>query len=178
MTTRVCVGAIVGVHGVRGAVKVKSFTELAADLASYGPVESEDRQHRFQLKITGESKGLLIVTLDNVKDRNAAEALRGTKLYVSRHSLPETAEDEFLYADLVGLRVRGLDGADLGVVRGIADFGAGDVLDIARPQGSSFMIPFTKAVVPVVDVAGGHLVVDLPDYAPDEDEDEQGTQSE
>jgi len=178
MATRVCVGTIVGVHGVRGAVKIKSFTAVPADLASYGPVESEDGRLRFSVRITAETKGVLVAALDGIKDRNGAEALRGTKLYVPRTALPETDEDEFLYVDLVGLRAESADGTPLGVVRGVADFGAGDVLDIVPSQGESFMLPFTRAVVPVVDVAGGRLVVNLPDDAPDEDEDRQGSQME
>jgi len=178
MTTRVCVGAIVGVHGVRGAVKVKSFTAEPADCAAYGPVESEDGRHRFSMRVTGESKGTLIITLDGIRDRNGAEALRGTKLFVPRAALPETEEEEFLYADLVGLRVEGLDGTPLGVVRGVADFGAGDLLEILPPQGVSLWLPFTKAVVPVVDVAAGRLVVDPPIETVAKDEDGQGNQSE
>lgn len=168
METRVCVGAVVGAHGVRGAVRIKSFTEVPADLAGYGPVESEAGK-RFGLKVVGEVKGLVIARLDGIADRNAAEALKGARLYVPRDRLPETEEDEFLYSDLVGLKAEGPDGAPLGTVRGVADFGAGEVLDIAGPDGA-FMVPFTKADVPVVDVAGGRVVVLPPHYAPDEEE--------
>lgn len=168
MTTRVCVGAIVGAHGVRGQVRVKSFTAEPADVAAYGPVESEDGTRRFGLKVMGEAKGLVIARLEGVADRDAAEALRGTRLYVARARLPKTEEDEFLYSDLVGLKAEAADGSVLGTVRGVADFGAGEVLDIGQAGGGSFMVPFTKAAVPVVDVAGGRLVVIPPDYAPDE----------
>jgi len=163
MTTRVCVGAIVGAHGVRGQVRVKSFTADPADVAAYGPVESEDGTRRFKLKVTGEAKGLIIAKLEGVDDRDAAEALRGMQLFVPRGRLPETEEDEFLYSDLVGLRAEAEDGSVLGTVRGVADFGAGEVLDIG-----TFMVPFTKAAVPVVDIAGGRIVVVPPQYAPDE----------
>lgn len=170
MDTRVCVGAIVGAHGVRGQVRVKSFTDDPLDVAGYGPVESEDRGRRFKLKVMGEAKGLVIAKLDGVDDRDAAEALRGTKLFVSREHLPETDEDEFLYSDLVGLRAETADGSVVGAVRGVADFGAGEVLDVG-----AFMVPFTKADVPVVDIAGGRVVVVPPQYAPDDkDEDGQG----
>lgn len=176
MTSRVCVGAIVGAHGVRGQVRVKSFTADAADVAAYGPVESEDGTRRFKLKVMGEAKGLVIARLDGVDDRDAAEAMRGTRLFVPRARLPDTEEDEFLYTELVGLRVEAEDGSVIGTVKGVADFGAGELLDIGGADGGSFMVPFTKAAVPVVDVKGGRLVVIPPDYAPDEKGDEGGEQ--
>lgn len=168
MDTRVCVGAVVGAHGVRGQVRIKSFTADPVDVAAYGPVESEDGARRFKLKVMGEAKGLIIARLEGVNDRDAAEALRGTQFFVPRERLPETEEDEFLYSDLVGLRAEAVDGSVLGTVRGVADFGAGEVLDIG-----GFMVPFTKAAVPVVDIAGGRVVVVPPQYAPD-DKDEEG----
>ncbi|MGE5546862.1 MAG: ribosome maturation factor RimM [Solirubrobacterales bacterium] len=175
MADLVCVGAVVGAHGVRGAVRVKSFTDVPEDVAGYGPVSDETGSRRFKLKVIGEAKGLVIAKLDGVNDRDAAEALRGTKFFVPRERLPATdeAEDEFLYSDLVGLRAEAADGSVIGTVRGVADFGAGEVLDVARSEGGSFMVPFTREAVPVVDVAGGRLVVVPPVYAPDE-KDEAG----
>lgn len=115
----VCVGAIVGVHGVRGAVRIKSFTAIPEDVCAYGVVQSEDGTKRFDVRLIGEAKGLLIAKLSNVVDRNQAEALKGTQLFVSRDALPELEEDEFLYSDLVGLDV--FDGSDqrLGKIREI-----------------------------------------------------------
>ncbi len=159
MTPRVCVGVIVGVHGVKGAVKVKSFTEVAADIGRYSPVEDETGGRKLRLKVTGEAKGLVIATLEGVGDRNAAEALKGTKLWVARERLPRTEEDEFLYTDLIGLAAEGLDGRKLGTVVAVHDFGAGDMLDIALLPKGSLMVPFTKAAVPEVDVPGGRVVV-------------------
>jgi 16S rRNA processing protein RimM len=138
-------------------------------VAAYGPVESEDGKRRFGIKVTGESKGLVIAWIDGVTDRNAAEALKGTQLFVSRGCLPETEEDEFLYSDLEGLTAEAVDGTVVGRVRGVANFGAGEVLDIVLGQGGSIMVPFTKAAVPVVDVANRRLVVDPPPFAEDED---------
>lgn len=165
MKAQVCVGAIVGAQGVRGAIRVKSFTADPVDVASYGPVSDEAGSRRFKLKVIGEAKGLVVVKLDGIDDRNAAEALRGTQLFVDRDRLPKTEEDEFLYTDLVGLRAEGVDGSAMGTIRGISDFGAGEVLDIVNSEGGSFMIPFTLAAVPVVDVAGGRVVIDPPVYA-------------
>lgn len=173
MPDLVCVGVVVGAHGVRGALKVKSFTEDPADVASYGPVEAEDGR-RFKARVVGEAKGLVVVTLDGVADRDAAEALKGLRLHVPRSRLPVTEEDEFLVSDLVGLRAEAPDGSDLGTVKGVADFGAGDVVEVAMPGGGSLMVPFTLASVPVVEVAAGRLVVVPPVYAADKEGDEGG----
>ena len=169
MGPRVCVGVIVGVHGVRGAVRIKSFTEEPADIGFYSPVEDETGTRKIRLKVTGEVKGLVVATLEGVADRNAAEALKGTQLWVSRERLPRTGEDEFLYADLIGLVVEGPDGQRLGTVKAVNDFGAGDVLDIALEPRGGLMVPFTKAAVPVVDVQGGRVVVIPPIYTDGED---------
>ena len=166
MDPRVCVGVIVGAHGVRGAVRVKSFTEHAADVGRYGPVEAENTGTRWTLTVLGEAKGLVNVRLEGIADRDAAEALKGTRLLVPRDRLPQTGEDEFLHADLVGMRVEAPDGASLGTVAAIYDFGAGEVLELS----GGLMVPFTKAAVPVVDVAGRRMVVEPPAFAPEEDE--------
>ncbi len=171
MADRVCVGVVVGVHGVRGAVRVKSFTEVAADIGYYSPVEDETGTRKFRLKVTGEVKGSAIVTLEGVTSRDAAEALKGTKFWVARERLPRLEEDEFLYSDLIGMAVVGLDGQTLGTVTSVHDFGAGDVLDIALTPRGNLMVPFTRDAVPEVDVSGRKLVVIPPVYAPDEKED-------
>lgn len=174
MDARVCVGAVVGAHGVRGQVRIKSFTAEPADVAAYGPVESEDATRRFKLKVTGEAKGLVIAKLEGVNDRDAAEAMRGTRFFVPRERLPELEEDEFLYTDLVGLKAEGEDGEVLGTVKGVADFGAGELLDIVLAGGGSLMVPFTKAAVPVVDIANKRLVVIPPVFVESKDEGQEG----
>lgn len=165
MASRVCVGLVVGVHGVRGAVRLKSFTEVAADIGRYSPVEDESGTRRWRLRVTGEAKGAVIATLDGIADRDAAEALKGARLYVERARLPATGEDEFLYADLVGLVAVTGEGTRLGRVGAVADHGAGDVLDITLDEGGSLLLPFTRASVPEVDLANGRLVVVPPVYA-------------
>lgn len=156
---RVCVGVVVGAHGIRGGLRVKPFTEDPAAIAAYGPVEDETGERRFRLKVQGHAKGVVTVTAQGVADRNAAEALKGTRLYVARHRLPAPEEDEFYYSDLIGLAAEAEDGTPLGTVKGVFDFGAGDVFELALPDGRSEMLPFTQAVVPVVDVKAGRLVV-------------------
>src|SRR4051794_41422682 len=100
---RVCVGVVTGPHGIRGAVRLKSFTAEPQDIASYGPVEDERGQRQFELQLIGEGKGVVIARIPGVDDRNRAEALRGMRLYLPRNALPPTDEDEFYHADLIGL---------------------------------------------------------------------------
>jgi 16S rRNA processing protein RimM len=160
---RVCVGVITGAHGVRGAVRVKSFTADPADVAHYGPLEDEAGERQIRLHLVGNAKGVLIATIAGVTDRDDTEALRGLRLYLPRAALPPPGEDEYYHADLIGLAVEMADGTPVGHVRAVYDFGAGaDTLDIARPEGQPVMVPFTRAVVPVVDVAGRRLVIDPP----------------
>ena len=168
---KVCIGAIVGAHGVRGAVRIKSFTADPRDVGAYGPAEDEAGKRRFIITVTGEAKGHVIAQVDGVRDRDGAEALKGTGLYVARDRLPELEEDEFLYSDLVGLSALALDGTVIGTVRGVADFGAGELLDIARPGQGSLMVPFTKRAVPVVDLGKRQVVIDPPVFAEDDEGD-------
>ena len=159
---RVCVGAVAGAHGVRGAVKVKSFTANPEDVARYGPLEDESGERRFTLRLTGAGKGVMIGHLSGITDRNQAEAARGLRLYLPRAALPPTEEDEYYHADLIGLDAMLADGTPLGPVRAVHDFGAGDTLEIVRNEGPPLMIPFTRTVVPSVDLDAGRLVVDPP----------------
>ena len=159
---RVCVGAVGAAHGVRGAVRIKSFTTKPEDIARYGPLEDESGERHFTLRITGAAKGVLIAQLSGVADRNRAEALRGLRLYLPRAALPPPQDDEYYHADLIGLDAVLSDGTPLGQVRAVHDFGAGDTLEIARPAGPPAMVPFTKTVVPEVDLTAGRLVLDPP----------------
>ncbi len=169
MDELVCLGAFAGAHGVRGNVRVKSFTEDPEAIASYGPLTDSAGRRRFELDIVGSSRGQLICRVSGIEDRDAALALRGTRLYVPRARLGEPAEeDTFFQADLVGLPAYTPDGGHLGKVRGIADFGAGDVLEVTQPDGQARLVAFTQAGVPEVNIAAGYLVVD-PDAAPAEE---------
>ena len=159
---RVCVGIITGAHGVRGAVRVKSFTADPKDVARYGPLEDESGERRWSLGLMRSAKGVVVCRVGGVADRAAAEALHGLRLYLPRAALPPTAAEEYYHADLIGLQAMLADGTTLGQVRSIHDFGAGDTLEIVRPAGPPAMVPFTRAIVPVVDLAAGRLVVDPP----------------
>jgi 16S rRNA processing protein RimM len=169
-TQRVCVGAIAGAHGVRGAVRIKTFTEQPAALADYpGLADEQGRPVRFKIKEV--RADLLIAVVEGVNDREAARSLKGTRLYVPRDELPAAGEEEYYHADLVGLAVERIDGNALGTVKAMHDFGAGDILEVATKDGT-LMLPFTREAVPVVDIANRRLVVDppagLPGLAPEE----------
>jgi 16S rRNA processing protein RimM len=159
---RLCLGIVTGPHGVRGAVRIKSFTEDPAAIGDYGPVSDEAGARSFALSVKGMMKGVVLAELDGIADRNAAEALRGLHLYVDRAQLPPADEDEFYHADLIGLDVVLVDGNPLGRVAGLYDFGAGQSLEITGLAGETVMVPFTLEVVPVVDLAAGRLVVEPP----------------
>jgi 16S rRNA processing protein RimM len=159
---RVCVGVVTGAHGVRGAVRVKSFTADPADVGRYGPLEDEAGERQFRLRLVGNARGVLIARIAGIADRDHAEELRGLRLYLPRAALPPPGEDEYYHADLIGLDAVLIDGTPVGRVRAIYDFGAGDTLDIAREAGPPVMVPFTRAVVPAVDLAAGRLVINPP----------------
>jgi 16S rRNA processing protein RimM len=148
---------------VRGAVKLKSFAQEPADIARYGPLEDESGAARFTVRLIGAAKGALLAELSGVADRDRAEALRGARLYLPREKLPPPPADEYYHADLIGLVALLGDGARIGEVRAVHDFGAGDALEIVRPEGQPIMVPFTRAAVPVIDVAAGHIVLDPPE---------------
>lgn len=161
---RVCLGAVAGAHGVQGAVRVKPFTAEPEAVGAYGDVSDEAGTRRFSLKVLGVNKGMVIARLSGIDDRDAAEALRGLRLYVSRDALPEPEEDEFYHADLIGLVAETEAGQPFGQVRALYDFGAGDVIEIVPAAGGQpVVLPFTREAVPVVDLHGGRIVVVPPE---------------
>lgn len=162
-TRRVCLGVVAGAHGVRGAVRLKSFAQDPRDIARYGPLEDESGATRFTVRLVGAGKGVLLARLSGIADRDRAEALRGVRLYLPRAALPPPPDDEYYHADLIGLAALLGNGERLGEVRAVHDFGAGDTLEIARPHGPPVLVPFTRAAVPVIDVEAGHVVIDPPD---------------
>ena len=165
-TTDVLLGAIAGAHGVRGDVRVKTFTDDPAAIGDYGPVHTEDGRV-FSLKVTKPVKGGMAAKLDGVSTREQAEALKGTRLYVSREALGEPGTDEdgdeaYFHADLVGCVLVSEQNEEIGRVTAVHDFGAGDLLDVARSDeagaGKSVLVPFTRAVCPEVDIAARRIV--------------------
>ena len=131
----VCVAAVATAHGLRGALKLRCFTERPEDAAAYGPVYDKHGHRLFDFRVIGRSRGGILVEADGISDRNAAEALRGTELFVPRTALPELGPEEFYHSDLEGLDVLHADGARLGVVRALANFGAGDIVEVLADDG-------------------------------------------
>lgn len=169
---RVCVGAITGPHGVRGDVKLKSFMAVPEDIAGHGPVTDESGARHFTFRVTGATGDRLIARIDGVVDRTAAEALKGTRLFLPREALPAIEdEDEYYVEDLMGLQAELRDGGAYGEVVAVHDFGAGPMLEIAPPGGPTVMLPFTAEAVPLVDVAAGRVVIDPPAGLLDRDAD-------
>lgn len=156
---RICLGIITGAHGIKGWVRVKSFTADPEAIAAYGPLQDEGGARRFEIEIVGAGKGVLLARIGGVADRNAAERLKGVRLYIRRADLPPPEDGEFYEADLIGLAALRADGSPLGVIRGVNDFGAGASLEIEDEAGKMVVVPFTAAAVPTVDVANKRVVV-------------------
>ena len=164
MSDRVCVGAIAGAFGVRGEVRLKSFCTEPAAIADYAPLESEDGAQRFTVAITRPVKNGFAARLGGIGSKEEADALRGTRLFVPRDRLPSLPDDEFYYADLIGLSVYDTGGAVLGEVIAVQNHGAGDLLEIKVPAASAtVLLPFTRADVPTVDLGAGRIVADPPE---------------
>ena len=149
-------------HGVRGEVKVTTFTADPMALANYKTLMRQDGSPALTIASARPTKGGIVARLKGVDDRNAAEARRGLKLYISRESLPPTDEDEFYLADLIGLAVETAAGELLGKVKTVQDFGAGDLLEIQPKAGASWWLPFTREAVPEVRIAEGRLIAEPP----------------
>ena len=170
-TRRIVVGRIGAAHGIKGEVRVKSFTAEPLELAAYGPLEASDGR-RFTIEAArpaGASPDMLVVRFQGIAERSAAEALNGLDLTVPRERLPEPDEDEFYHADLIGLAAVTPSGAPLGTVVAVPNYGAGDLLEIARPKGPTLLVPFTRAAVPAIDLAAKRVVVDPPVEVGEED---------
>jgi 16S rRNA processing protein RimM len=158
----ICVARIGAAHGVRGAVKLWTFTEDPLAVQSYGPLATKDGARQFEIANVRAAKDHLVATFKGVASRNDAEKLNGIELYVAREKLPATDDDEYYHADLIGLAAVNAANELLGRVIAIHNFGAGDIIEIAPPQGATMLLPFTNAVVPTVDIAGGRVVIELP----------------
>jgi len=161
---RICVAAFTSAHGISGALRLKSFTENPDNIALYKRVSSEDASRTFDIQVVSHTgKGELIVKVEGVKTREAADLLKGERLYVARSELPQAEDGEFYHADLIGLTAKTVSGKTLGTVRAVFDFGAGDMLEILPKEGTLIMVPFTHEVVPIVDVEKGHVIVNPPE---------------
>jgi 16S rRNA processing protein RimM len=158
----ICVARIGAAHGVRGAVKLWTFTEDPLAVKRYGPLSTKDGARRFEITSVREARDHLVATLKGITTREQAERLNGVELFVARDRLPATGENEYYHADLIGLAAVTAQDEPLGRVVAIHNFGAGDILEIAPPQGATMLLPFSNAVVPTVDLAGGRVVIEMP----------------
>jgi 16S rRNA processing protein RimM len=170
MADQICIARIGAAHGVRGAVKLWTFTEDPFAVKAYGPLLTKDGARAFEVATAREAKGHLVATLKGIATREEAERLNGIELYIAREKLPATDQNEYYHADLIGLAAVNAADEPLGRVLAIHNFGAGDIIEIAPPQGATLLLPFTNAVVPTVDLAGGRVVIELPDEISGHDE--------
>jgi 16S rRNA processing protein RimM len=162
MPDKVCVARIGAAHGVRGAVKLWTFTEDPFAVKEYGPLSTKDGARQFEVTSARAAKDHLVATFKGVATREEAERLNGIELYIPRDKLPATDDDEYYHADLIGLAAVTAAGEPLGRVIAIHNFGAGDIIEIAPPAGTTILLPFSNAVVPAVDIACGRVVIEFP----------------
>jgi 16S rRNA processing protein RimM len=164
MSELICIGAIAGAFGVAGEVRLKSFCSEPTDIVAYGPLLSEDGKREFHVTLTRPLSGGLGARIAGIATKEAADALRGTSLFVSRDRLPSLPDDEYYHADLIGLSAFDPGGGLLGKVIAIYNHGAGDILEISSLRHkSALLLPFTAEIVPNVDLAGGRLIINLPE---------------
>lgn len=161
MKDSVCLGAIMGSYGVRGEARVKSFCADPSAIGDYGPL-TDDAGRSYTLTVLRPVKGGYAVRLSGVPHKEAADALRGQRLWAPRRALPELPDDEFYHSDLIGLRAVDTGGVDLGRVHAVHDHGAGDLLELRPRAGAPVLVPFTRQVVPTVDLAARRVVIDPP----------------
>ena len=163
--SRLCLGVVAGAHGLQGAVRIKTFTALPDAIADYGPLEDAAGNRCFTLRLVRIEKGMALVRIEGVEDRTAAEALKGVELFLDRAALPPAEdEEEFYHADLVGLAAVDRNGARLGTVRALHDFGAGDLIEVLPDEGGRPRVfPFTREAVPAIDLAARTVTIDPPE---------------
>jgi 16S rRNA processing protein RimM len=175
MSELVLLGRISGAHGLKGEVKIAAFTAEPEDIAAYGPLTSADGSRIFEIaSLRSAGGGAIIARLRGVSDRDAAEKLRGTELYVARASLPPPDAGEYYHSDLIGLTAVSPSGETLGEVTGVQNFGAGDLLELRVAKGrQTELVPFESTHVPHVDLEAGRVIIVRPVY-----ENGEGTESE
>lgn len=169
MSRDILLGVVVGPQGLHGEVKVKTFTARPESLGAYGPLRTKDGRRLNVVDARATRADIALVRFKGIKDRSAAEKLKGIELFVPREALPQPDEDEFYHADLLGLTAQDAEGRVLGKVSGVHNFGAGDIIVIVRPGGDEMFLPFTREIVPDIDVKSGRIVVAAP---PETDEPE------
>jgi 16S rRNA processing protein RimM len=166
--------AVIGAaHGIKGELRVKTFTGDPLALGDYGPLHARDGR-TFEVEDIRPAGDVVVVRFKGIRDRTVAEALTGTELFVDRSVLPPGDEDEFYHADLVGLAVRDETGGEAGRVTAVQNFGGGDILELTFHGRKGLLIPFSRAAVPEVDTLGGFIRIDTIAAGLAEDVDEDG----
>lgn len=156
----ILVGAITSAHGIKGAVKVKSFTADPMNIVSFSKLYAGEQYLPISLKLVGQKGNMLIVKLEGLDDRNKAEELIGTQLYVEKNALPELEQDEFYYIDLVGLQVINNNNDRYGTVTKVEDFGAGAIIEIKEANSEKrILYPFKKSIFPTVDIQNKQMTI-------------------
>ncbi len=157
----VCLGVVGRPHGVRGLVRIRPFTEDPRGIAAYGPLTDRKTGRVYEVSVANVAKGMVIARIEGIDDREAAEALGGVELWVSRGVLPEIDEEEAYYHhDIIGLKAVTGGGRAIGEVVGVENYGAGDLLELRTPDGRLVLVPFTRRCVPEVDIEGGRVVIE------------------
>jgi len=170
-TERILIGEISGAHGIRGDVLVRSYTETPGAIASYGPLTDESGKRSFSLRVVRVTPKGIVARISGIEDRNAAEPLRGIKLYVGRDRLPEPEGTAYYYADLIGLDAVSEDGSAQGKIVSVQNFGAGDLLELEPADGlATEFIPFENRYVPNIDLQSRTIVIRRPDMTGSEDD--------
>ena len=159
--SKVCVGQIVNVHGIKGGVKIKPFLTNPMDIATFDKVTDKEGKKVFKLKVQSQNKGIVLAYIDGIKDRTEAESLKGLELYVERAQMPQEEPGEFYYVDLIGLTVL-KQGEKFGVVESVENFGAGDIINVRLQNGKVFPFDFSDATFPVVDIENKVMHIELP----------------
>ena len=163
MAELICVGAIAGAFGVKGEVRLKSFTSIPEAIADYAPLLTEEGEKKFDVIITGEIKNGLSARMSGVISKEEADKLKGTRLFVPRERLPELPEDEYYHTDLIGLIVQNLQGSNIGRIKSVLNHGASDLLEIVNKRdNNSVLVPFTREIVPKVDIKNSIVIIDPP----------------
>ena len=170
MGARICIAKFGAAHGIRGEIRLWPYTGQPLSVTGYGPLETADGKRRFEIAQARVTKDHLVARIKGIDTRDDAERLNGLELFVARDRLPATADGEFYHADLIGLAAVTTAGQPFGRVFAVHNFGAGDIIEIASDNGGETrLLPFTEAVVPTVDLAGGRVVIALPDEVEGDD---------
>lgn len=159
----ICLGKIITPHGIRGAVKIKSYTQIPEDIEKYSPLLSKNGKNHYNTKIISCNNDIIIASVNGINNRNDADKLRNIELYTTRDKLPETDEEEFYNEDLIGLKALLPNGSEYGVIKAVLNYGASDIIEIKTTENKEEMFPFTKAIFPEINLKGGFVTINPPE---------------